>query len=126
MRVVLCEQLILTPVAEVHDCNKWLNYCLPLHRMREMGFYHKLFDLMDERAFSKGELREFMSILFGSRAMAEVPDPEADWKGFCESVQIACNKESKQWNPLSKRLEPWIDMKKLKRQYGGKGLFGMF
>jgi len=31
---------------EVNEHNKWLNYALPLHRCREMGYYHRLFDLL--------------------------------------------------------------------------------
>ena len=38
--------------AEVHQHNPWLNYALPLHRLREMGFYHRTWDLLDERRLS--------------------------------------------------------------------------
>merc|ERR1712157_161158 len=48
---------------EVYEFNKWLNYALPLHRIREMGFSHKLFDLLDERALSKSELMEFFVLI---------------------------------------------------------------
>ena len=34
---------------EVHEHNPWLNYALPLHRIRESGFRHHLLDLIDER-----------------------------------------------------------------------------
>lgn len=30
---------------EVHEHNPWLNYALPLHRMREMGFHDRVFDM---------------------------------------------------------------------------------
>ena len=30
---------------EVHEHNSWLNYALPLHRMREMGFHDRVFDM---------------------------------------------------------------------------------
>jgi hypothetical protein len=91
--------------------------------MRELGFYHKLFDLLDERALSQGDLKDFMRILFGNGPMAEVPDPEADWNGFCDAVTRLLAKEKQQWNPITKRLEPWIDMRTLKQQYGGGGGF---
>jgi hypothetical protein len=108
---------------EVHHHNKWLNYALPLHRMRELGFYHKMFDLLDERALSQGDLKDFMKILFGNGPLAEAPDPEGDWKGFCDVLARLVGRESMQWNPMTKRLEPWIDMRKLKQQYGGAGSF---
>jgi Mg-chelatase subunit ChlD len=107
---------------EVHEFNNWLTYGLPLHRMREMGFHHRLFDLLDERKLSKDELRDLFKILFGA-GMAEAPDPEADWKGFCETVGRLLSKERKQWNPITKRMEPWIDMKKLNKAYGRRGWF---
>ena len=34
---------------EVFDYNPWLNNALPLHCIREMGFSHKLFYVLDER-----------------------------------------------------------------------------
>merc|ERR1712232_568792 len=32
----------------VYQQNKWLNYALPLHHSREMGFHHRLFDILNE------------------------------------------------------------------------------
>jgi hypothetical protein len=111
---------------EVHQYNKWLNYALPLHRMRELGFYHKIFDLLDERQLAISDLKDFMKILFGNGPLAEAPDPEADWKGFCDVLAPLIAKEKVQWNPITKKLEPWIDLKKLKQSYGGNGsFFGM-
>jgi hypothetical protein len=106
---------------EVYEHNKWLNYGLPLHRMREMGFHHRLFDLLDERPLSKDELRDFCRIMLGDGKMDGVPDPQAHWDDFVSAISAIVQKESKQWNPISKRVEPWIDIKRLKRDYG-KGL----
>jgi len=111
---------------EVRECNKWLTYGLPLHRMREMGFHHRIFDLLDERKLSKDELRDFFRILFGRGPMDEAPDPEGDWKGFCETVSRLLAKEKKQYSPHTKRMEPWIDMKRLNKEYGHGGMFGWF
>jgi hypothetical protein len=113
----------ISEAKEVHDCNKWLNYGLPLHRMREMGFHHNIFDLLDERKLSKDELRDFCKILFGSGLMDEAADPEGDWKGFCETISRLLAAEKKQWNPITKRMEPWIDMKRLNKEYGHGGWF---
>jgi hypothetical protein len=65
---------------EVHEHNPWLNYALPLHRLREMGYHDRLFDLLDERCLTTDELREFCSmLLLDGVASAELPDPSADW-----------------------------------------------
>ena len=49
---------------EVYQCNRWLNYALPLHRIREMGFHHRLFDLLDERQLTVDEIRGTIICLF--------------------------------------------------------------
>jgi hypothetical protein len=108
---------------EVYEYNKWLNYGLPLHRLREMGYHDRIFDLLDERKLSKGELRDFCRILFGDDRMDGVPDPEGDWKAFLAAVTALVNKEKKQWNPVSKKMEPWFDARRLKKAYGGGGWF---
>mmetsp|Transcript_27173 Transcript_27173/g.44910 ORF Transcript_27173/g.44910 Transcript_27173/m.44910 type:complete len:397 (+) Transcript_27173:237-1427(+) len=104
--------------AEVYEHNKWLTYALPLHRIREMGFSHRLFDLLDERPLTKDELREFCFLLFGTERFDGVPDPQIDWKGFMDHIAVIANHEKKQWNPIRKRMMPWIDMKKLDKIYG--------
>jgi Mg-chelatase subunit ChlD len=103
---------------EVYAVNPWLTYGLPLHRMREMGFHHPLFDLLDERKLSRDEVRSFLRILFGSY---EAPDPEENWMGFCSAVERLLAKEKKLWNPVVKKMMPWIDLKQLNRQYGPSG-----
>ena len=42
--------------------NPWLTYGLPLHRAREFGVRHKLFDLLDERALLPSEIYEFIQV----------------------------------------------------------------
>eukprot|EP00957_Ditylum_brightwellii_P002705 208526-Ditylum_brightwellii.AAC.1 len=64
---------------EIHGCNSWLNYALPLHRLREMGFHDRIFDLLDERALTRSELRDFCFLLFGEENFDGVPDPSAEW-----------------------------------------------
>ena len=36
----------LDEAKEVHKHNKWLNYALPMHRCRELGYHDRLFDLL--------------------------------------------------------------------------------
>ena len=78
-----------------------------------------MFDLLDEQALTKGQLRDFFRILFGDDLMDGVPDPEADWKAFCSSIQRLVDNEKKAWNPITKKMQPWVDMKRLKKDYGG-------
>lgn len=101
---------------EIYEHNKWLNYALPLHRIREMGFNHKLFDLLDERPLTKDELLDFFSLIFGE--FDGIPDPQIDWNGFTKHITEYVNKEKKQWNPIKKKMMPLIDMKQLSKTYG--------
>merc|ERR1712224_817597 len=104
---------------EVYEHNPWLNYALPLHRIREMGFSHKLFDLLDERQLTKDELHAFFVLLFGADNFDGAPDAQVDWKGFSDRVSdIVNNQEKKQWNPIKKKMMPWIDMYELSKIYG--------
>jgi hypothetical protein len=98
---------------EVDEHNGWLNYSMPLHRMREMGFYHRVFDLLDESPLTPGQLLEFCQIIFGRGPMLKAPDPDCDWYGFCAYLSEVQRDERRQWNPIRKRMEPWIDVEKL-------------
>lgn len=82
---------------EVHEHNKWLNYALPIHRLRELGFHHRVFDMIDERQLTKGELRSLCVLLFGQANFDGVPDPAVDWKGFFKEVEKMLGKEESYW-----------------------------
>lgn len=103
---------------EVTKKNPWLNYAIPMHRCRELGYHDRLFDLIDERSLTKGELRDFCVLLFGSQ-YEEIPDPLSAWKDFISFVEDRLRREKDQWNPMTKKLMPWINVKKLKKIYSG-------
>lgn len=106
---------------EIYKYNKFLNYTLPLHRGREMGYNHRIFDFLDERELSKDELIELFTLLFGQEQMAGIPSPHTDWKGFCLAIKKIADKEEWHWNPIKKKVQPWVNVKKLHKAYGGKG-----
>jgi len=109
---------------EVHEHNPWLNYALPLHRLREMGYQHRIFDMMDERPFTHEELREYCTLLLiDSSPSDELPDPSADWKTFSKTVKNLLAKQEGQYNPVKRRVAPWIDVKKMDKIYGRKRWF---
>ncbi|CAJ1953439.1 unnamed protein product [Cylindrotheca closterium] len=103
---------------EVSKKNPWLNYAIPMHRCRELGYHDRLFDLIDERPLTKGELRDFCVLLFGTQ-YEEIPDPLSAWKEFISYVESRLRKEKDQWSPIKKKLIPWINVKKLKKIHGG-------
>eukprot|EP00591_Stephanopyxis_turris_P009048 CAMPEP_0195517908 /NCGR_PEP_ID=MMETSP0794_2-20130614/11816_1 /TAXON_ID=515487 /ORGANISM="Stephanopyxis turris, Strain CCMP 815" /LENGTH=409 /DNA_ID=CAMNT_0040646785 /DNA_START=266 /DNA_END=1495 /DNA_ORIENTATION=+ len=105
---------------EVYEHNKWLNYALPLHRCREMGFHDRVFDLIDERTLTRTEVRQFCVLIFGKNMFDGVPDPEIDWMGFVNAIARMLRKEKNQWNPIEKKMMPWIDIKALNSVYGSE------
>jgi hypothetical protein len=115
---------------EIYQKNPWLTYGLPLHRIREMGFYNKILDVLDEQALCKSEIKDFIQLLFGN---FDTPDPDIHWDQFCTVVeQLQQNYQSssmimKQWNPVHEKLMPWIDIKKLRHVDKRTGSwFGIF
>lgn len=107
----------LGEAAEVYQHNKWLNYSLALHRCRELGYHDRLFDLIDERPLTKGELRDFCALLFGVD-IYHIPDPNVDWKDFIKFVHNCLASEPKQYDPIKKKILPLININVLNKKYG--------
>jgi hypothetical protein len=98
--------------AEVQSHNPWLNYALVLHRLREMGMQGSsaLFDLLDERPFTRDEIRDFCGLMFGTDLL---PDPWYDWENFLSEIDRLQQREALHWNPEQNAMVPWIDMEQL-------------
>jgi len=103
---------------EVATFNPWLNYGLPIHRTRELGYQHRIFDLLDERPLNKEEVKEFLELLFGKEAFLNAPDVHDDWNAFQKLVARVVKSQNLVWNPRSQKMEPWVDVKKLDKTYG--------
>jgi hypothetical protein len=108
---------------EVYENNPWINYALPLHRMREMGFHDRLFDLIDQSKLSRSDIRDVCALILGDTKFDGVPDPAVDWAGFINSISHLVQTEEQQWNPIKKRQKPWISINRLNRVYGKKRWF---
>ena len=102
--------------AEVCEENPWLNYGAALHKLREWGTCNKLFDAMDERPFNVVEMHKLVKLILGGRA-DDLPHPQLGWSAFENHLKDLMKSEKKIFDPLRKRLRPWIDMRKLKRHY---------
>jgi len=102
---------------EVQARNSWLNYGLPLHRIREMGSCERILDLLDERSLSKSEIGDFCRFLFGEGSFDGFPEPSVEWSNFVSKVEnLLLPRERMQWNPVKKQALPWINL----RQVDGK------
>ena len=102
----------LSEAKEVHAKNPWLTYGLSLHHLREMGFDDEVLDDLDERPYSIPEIQEFLTILLGQVVL---PDPDVNWRNFCDQVEEYVSREQMPYNPIYGRTTPWINMRELRR-----------
>ncbi len=112
--------------AEVNNYNPWMNYGLPLHRLREMGCSNRLLDIIDERALTQDELRDFCLLIFGVGKCDGLEDPTIDWDKFLASVKRIMKNEDLQWNPMKKKMMHWIDVDALQMKYGNPTFMELF
>lgn len=108
---------------QVGEHNPWLNYAMPLHRIRERGSQSRVFDILDERPLNKDEVCSLLAIIFGKARIANTPDIHDDWKGFIRALGPIVKQEGTIWNPKTKKLEPWIDIRRLDRTFGQRTSF---
>lgn len=105
---------------EVYKVNRWINYSLSLHRMRELGFKHRLFDLIDERLLTKDEIYEYCTFIYGEEKMSKAPYPTSDWEGFLSYMGVVTEGgEPKSWSPASKTVQPLVCVDTLRKVFGG-------
>jgi hypothetical protein len=136
----------LDEAQEVYDKNPWLTYSLALHRCREMGMschaLHRWLDWLDERTLTRAEILDVLGIL-GVVDWPKTPhtlDEPEGWALFCVAVDqeqkrlmAQRNEESGStsrlqaflpWNPIRKRLTPWVDVRMLRRHGSLSAMFG--
>ena len=68
----------------------------------------KLFDVLNERPFTRGEIKQFCTLLFGYEE-----DWPNDWILFLQALHTIQNMEKYHWNPISNQMEPWVDIQTL-------------
>ena len=108
---------------EVYLHNPWLTYGMGLHRLREAGLAPDVMDDLDETVLSLDEMYDLCKIMFvGDDEFANLPRPiEGDrlsWSKFMRSLRVLVEKEPLQWNPIKKKLMPWINLEKLDAMHG--------
>ena len=104
---------------QVTELNPWLNYCIPLHRLREWGTCCKEFDLLDERGFRPLEVKSFLENVMGTGSL---PHPDVDYNAFeAAIVDFQTNRVPLEWDPITGRMMPWVKTARLRRSLGKGG-----
>jgi len=106
---------------EVRKVNRWLNYSIHLHRIRENGAHIKCFDYLDERQLTPGELRPAMVAIFGGK-LDDYPMPELDIDGFCKKVSTEMNRVKQIYDPIKNKYVDQCNINDLKKAAAGKKL----
>ena len=83
-----------------------------------MGYHDHILSDLQRRQLDKNELRELLVILFGKNAMLAAPDIHTEWKQFYKFMSTLNEQEGKHWNARTKKVESWIDLRKLDKAYG--------
>jgi hypothetical protein len=104
---------------EIHLHNPWLTYGIGLHRLREAGLLPDIIDGLDEHPFTLDQLYEFCHALFiGDKSGVKLPHPRKDsLTSFFQTLKMLVDKEEMQWNPVRKKMMPWIDLKRLEASH---------
>jgi len=106
---------------EVLSCNPWLTYVEPVHRAREWGYSHRIFDLLDEVSFEEDLMAEYCSTIFGVSVHDLKPEgDESWWLNFYYDIVSLLEREKKYYDPLSSSYKKLINTHTLGDVYGGK------
>jgi hypothetical protein len=104
---------------EIHLHNPWLTYGMGLHRLREAGLLPDIIDGLDDRPYTLDQLHEFCNVLFlGDNSGVRLPHPRKEsLTSFFQALKMLVEKEKMQWNPMLKKMMPWIDLKRLEASH---------
>jgi len=91
------------------------------HRSREMGYHTRIFTEMTKRKLDRDELRALLVIIFGKKAMLSAPDMHTEWNQFYEFMIDLNETEGKHWKARTRRVERWVDLRKMHRAYRTSG-----
>lgn len=102
--------------SEIEAVNHWLNYGLPLHRMREWGVHIRELDMMDEQLLSSNQMITLLAILLDCDKK-EIPQIAVDWGEFSAFVKPRLAQAGDAFNPVTRRSEPWVNLSQLRGKY---------
>jgi hypothetical protein len=106
----------------VYVHNPWLNYAYPLHLCKESAVKFPVFDVLNDRPLQTQELVDFCNLLFDRNqtawALQPLANPATHYSDFRAEVLELNRRNGTLYNPIKRRVLPWIDMAQLDRTYG--------
>lgn len=107
---------IVGEAEEVMKVQPWLNYGLPLHYVREFGVANPIFDILDERPLTVDEMVIFLREILDE----DLPDAD-DFNQFASAVRTRVESMPMVFNPVKRRMQPWINVSALTSTYSDGG-----
>jgi hypothetical protein len=108
-------------LGEAHDVcklNRWLTYGQPMQTAR-FGMQLRLFDDIDERALTPGQVKKFCELLLGCPPL---PEPDLDRQAFLDAINTALAAQPQIFDPISKKMTPWIKTEFLEPHFDAQSM----
>ena len=93
---------------------RYQSLCLSLSVVVQLLFLCAT-DLLDEKKLIPSQIKQFAEMILGC---APLPEPELDEKAFAAALQSAMAQVPDVYDPHSKMMKPWIDLKRLSTRRG--------
>jgi hypothetical protein len=103
--------------AEIESVNRWLNYGVPMHRMREWGVHLRELDLIDEQQLSATQILSILGHILDVEKR-NIPPPQVDWGAFLAFIKPKLAEVGPVYNPVTRRIEPWVNVGRLRLAMG--------
>lgn len=72
---------------------------------QQFGMQLRLFDDIDERALTPGQVKTFCELLLGCPPL---PEPDVDRHAFLDAIDMELAAQPQVFDPISKKMTPWI------------------
>ena len=93
-------------------------YVLPLCT-QQFGMQLRLFDDIDERALTPGQVKKFCELLLGCPPL---PEPDLDRQAFLDAIDTALAAQPQVFDPISKKMPPWIKTEFLEPHFDAQSM----
>lgn len=100
--------------------NAFLTYSPLIHRIRESGTFCKVFDILDERALTQGEIYLLAQLLL--RQSPSDPMLPREPKEFCAEVERRVQAGARCFEPVWRTMAPQFDVSYLRWSMGTTGV----
>lgn len=100
---------------EIYNVNNFLNYCYPIHKIREYGITDRIFDHLDEGSLTLDQVKKYVSYFLSPEDFAKIPDITNPKQFFAALNEFAPKFQF--FDPVKGKLAPFLHVSALKRKH---------